>query len=307
MLVACGSSEKAGKSGGVSQDKLKIVTSIKPIHAIVLAIAGENADSDQLIPDYASPHNYSFKPSDIRKLKDADIIFRIDEHMESQLNAVFENLDSSIEKISLAEVKNIKLLGPSSSHHAKKSDTKDNHKGHGAHGGHQGTDFHLWTSAKNSVLMANKISKTLAKLDPKNADIYQNNLERFSESVKAAFDKNLAFLSSYQKQKYVVFHNSWQYFADEMGLQNPIVVDSHEGVSGGAKTISSIRDRIVKENINCVFYDSGVNQARLKLLSQKAKTVEIDVLAQGIEINQSTYVNWLSNFGKQVESCFSDD
>ena len=72
--------------------KIKVLSSIKPIQSIVLAIAGGHVDSAQLIPDYASPHAYAFKPSDMRKIKKADIIFRIDDHFEVMLNQLFENV-----------------------------------------------------------------------------------------------------------------------------------------------------------------------------------------------------------------------
>ena len=85
MLAACGGSESQ-----FEQNKLQIVTTIKPLQAIVTAISADIADSHQLIPDSASPHSYSFKPSDIRKVKRANVIFRIDEHLEVMLSPVFE-------------------------------------------------------------------------------------------------------------------------------------------------------------------------------------------------------------------------
>jgi len=327
MLSACGDSNNNEKRGGVSQHKLKIVTSIKPVQAMVLAIAEDTVDAEQLIPDYASPHDYSFKPSDIRKVKGADLIFRIDEHMETQLNGIFgdhHNNNTSI--ISLAEVNGLTLLQANDQHQTqhdtkhKKHDHNDQHKdhekGHGSknshdhkhhnhHSHHNNIDFHLWTSPKNTVLMANKISQSLTKLDPKNADYYQQNINKFFEEVKTESEKITLKLAPFKDQPYIVFHNSWQYFAAEFGLQKPIVINLHEGVSSGAKTISDVRQRIEKDKIGCVFYDSSVSLARLNVITKKAKTVEIDVLARNITLDQSSYIRWLEQLGNQIESCFS--
>lgn len=332
---------KPHKSGGVSQDRLKIVSSIKPIQAIVMAIAGDHADVEQLIPDYASPHDYSFKPSDIRKMQHADIIFRIDEHMETQLNGAFDNIDKNkTSVVSLATANGLILLESNHNHqqvkhgshnekhhdHEKKGHEHDHEKQehhddhkedhghkheehsdheHDDHSNHDNLDFHLWTSPKNAVFMAKQIVTSLSKLDAKNASQYQQNLEKFFESVRTESEKIAENLASYKDQPYIVFHNSWQYFAAEFGLQKPIVIDLHEGVSSGAKTIKVVRERIQNDNINCVFYDSSISLARLKVITETAKTVELNVLAQDIALDKSTYILWLKQFGDQIQSCLS--
>ena len=326
MLTACGNgdkTEKIEKSGGVAQGKPKIITSIKPIQAIALAIGGESVEIEQLIPDYASPHDYSFKPSDIRKIKLADIIFRIDEHMETQLNGVFDNIENdSVSIVSLADVEGLKLLNALDNHYDHVDDKQhdDENQGHSAHDddvehGHDAKhdehsppnsiDYHLWTSPKNATLMANQIAKSLSTLDAKNSALYQQNIEKFYEKVKAESEKIASKLAPFKHKPYIVFHNSWQYFADEFGMQAPIVVDMHEGISSGAKTISKLRDRIVKENINCVFYDSSISVGRLNVITEKAKTVEIDVLAKSIALDQMTYIKWLVQMGNKIESCLA--
>ena len=295
ILSACGDSTNNLNS---AKHKLQIISTIKPIQAIVLAIAGEHAQSEQLIPDYASPHNYSFKPSDIRKVKNADVVFRIDEHMESQLNAVFESLENSAKLISLAEVKGMKLLQSNDSH----PDHKENND---AHEINENIDFHIWTSPKNAEIIAKVIADSLSKLDSKNEVFYQQNLKKFTESLKIESEKIRLLLTKHQDQEYIVFHNSWQYFANDFGLQKPFIVDLHEGISSGAKTVGKIRTQIEKDNIHCVFYDSSISKERLKLLTNNINTSQIDVLAKKIETKQDTYIRWLSQLATQVDTCLS--
>ena len=331
MLSACGDNNPS-KSVGVSQERLQVVSSIKPIQAIVMAVAGEHADVEQLIPDYASPHDYSFKPSDIRKMQTADIIFRIDEHMETQLNGAFNNLDTKkTAVVSLAAADGLILLESNHNHNEDEHDAhntthKDHdHKDHGHdhkeghdhqhekhndhehddHSNHDNLDFHLWTSPKNSVLMAKQVAASLSKFDSKNKTQYQQNLEKFFDDVRTESERIAEKLAPFKDEPYIVFHNSWQYFAAEFGLQKPIVIDLHEGVSSGAKTISDVRETIKRENIHCVFYDSSISLARLSVITETAKTVEIDVLAKDVSLDQSTYINWLKQLGSQIESCLA--
>ena len=42
-----------------ASEKPLILSTIKPIHALVSAITGDIAECKQIVPDYASPHHYS--------------------------------------------------------------------------------------------------------------------------------------------------------------------------------------------------------------------------------------------------------
>lgn len=291
ILTACGGSESPAE-----QNKLQIVTTIKPLQAIVTAISAGIADSHQLIPDSASPHNYSFKPSDIRKVKHANVIFRIDEHLEVMLSPVFENLAKDVQLISLAEHKDISLLQISA--HENASSDHD----------HGSVDFHIWTSPKNTLAMAKTIAKTLGKLDPDNQSQYDNNLATFTHQLQTEVAEITQLLAGSQQKPYIVFHNSWQYFADEFQLQKPVVVSLHEGITPGAKTISEIRQIIVKQNIDCLFTNPYVAKAQIQSLleTQDMKVVEIDVLARQLKLNQDTYIDWLKTMAKQVSNCLQN-
>ncbi len=278
--------------------KPSVLSSIKPVHAIVVAIAGEHVAAHQLIPDSASPHNYAFKPSDLKKISKADLIFRIDEHFEVMLNAVFSNLPNQKKILSLAENPAIHLL-PLVGKHAH-----DEKKG----GDHESTDMHIFTSPENALAMAKVITDALSELDPENAQAFQTNLEKFTEKVTQASNKIKADLALLKDKPYVVFHPSWQYFAEYFGLQKPTVVDLQEGVTAGGKTIKKIKGEIRAKRIQCIFKESSVSQARVNVLTEgmddlHIKSVEIDVLGRQITISQNAYTQWLETMGNQVKNC----
>ena len=295
MLSACG--EKGVETNTGISEQLQIVTTIKPVQAIVAAIVNDTGNSFQLIPDYASPHDYSFKPSDISKVKNSDVIFRIDEHMEVMLNPVFENLSAKTRLVSLAEVEGVKLLPATKTENM----AEDGHQ-------HGNTDFHIWTSPKNALIMAESIAKTLAELDPVNASNYMQHLKIFSQKLDLIAEELSKTLVEGREKPYVVFHDSWKYFATEFRLKQPVVVSLHESLSPGVKSVSEIRQKIAADNIACIFYDQNVKPAQLALFSERhnVKTIEIDVLARMLEINKDTYLNWLQNMGLQISACLNN-
>lgn len=56
-----------------------VVTSIRPLGFIAAAITNGVTDVKILLPDGASPHDYSLKPSDLEKIKTADLFIWVDQ------------------------------------------------------------------------------------------------------------------------------------------------------------------------------------------------------------------------------------
>jgi zinc transport system substrate-binding protein len=260
MLTACG-------KDGAGNDQLKpqnlhIVTTIKPLQAIVTAITSDVAQSYQLIPDYESPHDYNFKPSDIRNVKQANVIFRIDASLEIMLNPLFENLSKETKLVSLADIDGINLLGVATRRNNEEEHDSDSDDKHG----HSNIDYHIWTSPRNAIVMASSIAATLTQLDPHNKTQYEENLKNFVQKIEAESTKISKELASRRNKPYIVFHDSWQYFAQEFQLQKPVVVSLHEGLSPGAKTLSEIRKKIIGGKIGCIFTSPNISTEKIRPL-----------------------------------------
>ena len=97
-----------------ADEKKNVVVTIKPLEGLVLAIAKNTVKLDRLLPDYTSLHNYHFRPSDIRKIKKAALIFRIDDNMERFLSPLLATLQQS-KVVSLADDPHIQHLPINSS------------------------------------------------------------------------------------------------------------------------------------------------------------------------------------------------
>ena len=304
-------------TASAADKKLNVVSTIRPIQAIVLAIAEDTVDATQIIPDYASPHHYSFKPSDIRRIQKADIIFRIDEHMETLLNKSFEKLPEDKPLVALADHKNIHLLDNVTKHshtdekEMENAEHKDEHDEHNAdaddgHEDHNNKDLHIWTSPENTLVMANIIAKKLGEMDQANTEIYQANLSIFTSKINEITLRVEKDLEPYKKSPYIVFHNSWQYFAHQFGLETPTVFDPQENISAGIKSIRKIQTEIKTKNIGCLFSDPSIKQSRVFFLIDKFKinAVEIDALGRDIPLNKNTSIEYLNYLSNKIRFCF---
>ena len=60
-------------------EDIKIVSSIKPLHSIVSNVVGDDNSVDLLVDGVYSPHDFQLKPSHMKILQNADVIFYIDD------------------------------------------------------------------------------------------------------------------------------------------------------------------------------------------------------------------------------------
>lgn len=315
--------------------KIHVLSTIKPIAIIVAAIAGEAGryvEQEQLIPDYASPHFFTLKPSSIRKLKQADLIFRIGDNMEIMLAPVFDRLDDKSRLVSLAQQAKIHLLPLPAGHmhhhpghtahdadddehnvvednveHEDEHDHSHEHEDHEAQHEHETFDPHIWTSPENAFAMAQLIADKLADKDPQHAAVYRHNLKLFGDKLKTVGQTVREKLSAYRNKPYIVFHPNWQYFAHDFKLQKPVIVNFQEAITPGIKTILRIRREIASKQIHCIFSDPEVQPQMINILKENLhdiKAVQIDVLARHLAIKQNSYAIWLQDMSQKITQCF---
>ena len=113
-----------------------VVTTIQPINSLVSAVIGNTGKTISLIPVEVSPHEYKLKPSDTKKLQNANIIFFVSDHLESSVTKVFKNLPKNIKIINLMEDAGIKHLA------IRDNEAWERHDHHHGHGDHDDHDKH---------------------------------------------------------------------------------------------------------------------------------------------------------------------
>lgn len=299
----------------LADDKRFVLSTIKPVHALVSAIAGDTADTDQIIPDYASPHSYSFKPSDLRKLSKADLVFRIDEHMESFLDKSLTSIAKD-KLISLSESEGLVLLKANHAH--AEHDTHDDHAEHETHDEHSmdehddhiaedaaENDYHVWLDPNNTIAMMKLIRDQLIKIDPQNAGQYTENAQQL---IDATIEKDQSIrkqLSGVTERPFIVMHDAWQYFSKHYQLNQLSSVTMQEDLRASAKAISEAREMIRNSGVACVVTEPNFRLDTVKVLTEDfdVNTAQIDPLGRDIAIGRQSYPELLQNTADKLLSC----
>ncbi len=100
-----------------------VVTSMKPLGFIAAAIADGVTETQVLLPDGASEHDYSLRPSDVKRLQNADLVVWIGPEMEAFMDKSTQSIAAN-KKVTIAELDGVKPLLITG------ADDDDDHHGH---------------------------------------------------------------------------------------------------------------------------------------------------------------------------------
>ena len=164
------------------QAPLKVVVTIKPIHALVLQVM-EGAGAPTLIVDgTASPHTYALKPSDAKVLNDADVVFRVSETLEAFTAKVVRGLPKSVQVVTLEMAPGVIRLARRTGANFASDGHKHDHD-HGDKG--KATDGHVWLDPNNAKAMVVHIATVLAAKRPAMADTFRANAAKATTRLDA--------------------------------------------------------------------------------------------------------------------------
>ena len=313
-------------------EKLQVVTSIRPIHSIVEYVSDGHAEVSNLVPANASPHNYALKPSDAKKLQDADVIFWIDEHMETFLEKAIDTLPKNATSVTLAEQDGIivfdnRELDLEPDHHdeehehdeghehEEEHDHDDEHEDHEAHDGHDQHeghdhgehDLHIWLDPENAKTIANVIAKTLGEKDPEHAALYVENAQKLSAELDSLIAETATRLAPVKDKRFVTFHDAYQYYEKRFDIQNVGVVTLSPDIKPGAKRLKELKAALGENKIVCVFSEPQFDAKLVSLAVEgtNVQSAELDPLGANLDAGASLYIELINQLTDGIVGCLS--
>ncbi|OCG23145.1 zinc ABC transporter substrate-binding protein [Gilliamella sp. App2-1] len=280
----------------------KVISSVKPIGFITEAIASGVTDTDILLPDGASPHTYYLKPSDLTKLKSAELVIWVGEDMEAFMPTILKNINSN-KQIELMAIPEIKLLLRTS--HDEHKD-EDLHFHDAAEQDHHGEyDEHIWLSSKIAKIIAQSIHDRLIILYPDKSALIDENLDEFNIKL-AETEQNIAKkLITVQNRGYFVFHDAYGYFEAQFGLKKLGSFTINPAVQPGAQKVYAIQQQLKEHQAVCVFREPQFSPAVIEKLvnGTDVRIGELNPLGTSIALSKDAYSQFLSNLTQQLLDC----
>ena len=290
-------------NGFILDANADIISSVKPIAFITQAVSDGVTNTDILLPDGASPHTYSLKPSDLAKIKTAELIIWVGEDLETFMPTVLKSIDKN-KQIELMDIPTIKSLLRTSTNNHDQQETHS-HNNDSDHDHHGEYDEHIWLSPKIAKEIAQAVHDKLITIYPDKKDIIDENLNEFTVKL-AETEQNIAKkLINVQNSGYFVFHDAYGYFESQFGLKNLGSFTINPAVQPGVQTVYAIKRELKEHQAVCVFREPQFSPAVIEKIvnGTDVRIGELNPLGTDITLSKNAYSQFLLRLTQQLLDC----
>ncbi len=241
----------------VSNNKIKVVTTLFPLYDLAKEIGGDKVEVSLLLPPGMGPHSFEPKPSDIIKINESDLFIYTGKFMEPWAEDIIKGITNE----------NVKIVNASTG--IKLMEIVDEH-GHEEEHENEGIDPHIWLDFDNSQIMVDSITKALIEKDFINTDLYQNNAIIYKNKLTQLDDKFKSNLTSCESREIVY---GGHYAFGYMGKKYDLTYESAYGISPdsepSAADLIKLIEQIKKEKIKFVFAEELLSQEVAETLAKE--------------------------------------
>ena len=224
-----------------SNEKLQITTTIFPYYSIANEICYENANIVMLIKPGAENHTYEPTTEDIVTIKNSDVFIYTGGESDKWVEKIISSIDPEKTKI----IKIMDYIEPMQvDHHGEVS-----------------YDEHVWTSLKNTCIIAEKLNEVVCEINPDLKDKYTDNTYKFIEELNSLDMQFKEVIENSNKTVVFADRFPFSYFARDYDLKYISAFEScAEEAEPSIHSMTNIINTINQQNIKNVFYIEFSNQ-----------------------------------------------
>jgi zinc transport system substrate-binding protein len=316
----------------------RIVTDIPPVHSLTAQVMGDLGTPELLTKPGTSPHGHALRPSEAKRLQDADLLVWVGPLMSPWLDKAKGEMAPDAASLPLMQAAGITLLDKRGAHnhdhghdhgdeaheaaetheeghdheeHAEGHDhDHDEHKDEHAHDDHADEvaedirkDSHVWLDPENAVIWLPLIAEELAKLDPDNAAAYRANAMAAAEAIKAQIAETTARLAPFEGGEFLTAHDAYQYFEARFGLTSHAAVTDADDQDAGP---AHLRELLTEApDLGCFVTEPSTPEASIQLITETLEipAVEIDPLGAELPVGAGHYNALMNNLAEGFEAC----
>ena len=238
---------------------LQVTVSIVPQAYFVERIGGEHVAVQVMVEPGQSPHTYEPKPEQLVALSQSNVYFSIGVSFE----------DAWLERIAAASpgMLLVDTAAGIERRYIEAHDHGDDDDDHEEDYEGENLDPHIWLSPRLVKIQARHMADALAELDPEHAQEYRDNLVAFEAEIDALDAEIRQQLAGLTSAKFLVFHPSWGYFADEYGLEQ--VAIEMGGQEPSAAELAQLIALAREEGIRVVFAQPEFSTRSAEVIAQE--------------------------------------
>ena len=241
-----------------------IVTTNTTLESVIKEIVKENADVVSLSRAEQDLHYIEPRPSFVVHLRRADMLviigMELDMWVESLIDAS-RNPKITYNAIGYVDTSvNIDKLGVPQG----RIDASMGHL-------HAQGNPHFHYSPNNIPVIAASIYEGLKRVDPANEGLYKKNLDNYLMRFNKAFVSWQSKMDKLENKKIVAYHESWEYFANDFGLEIIGHLEPKPGIPPSPAHVNAIIERIKSQNVGIIIQETFYPQKTGRMVAGQTK------------------------------------
>ena len=290
-FCSCGEVER-------STGKISVVTTIFPYYDFARSVSKGTCEVDMLLKPGSDVHSFEPTPSDILKIRNADLFIYNGGESDEWVDSILESLGDTDKPVVMKMTDYVKpLTEMDADHHAEDEE-----------------DEHIWTSLDNAKTLVSKISDEVSKLDQKNKSVYSKNSSDYIEKISKVQSEIENTVNSSKSKKIVVGDRfPLLYFATEFSLDWECAFPGcSTETEPSLDRLSKLTDTIEKDKIKTILkLEMSENKVADTLADETNTKVRIFYSAESVSkedfANNVTYVDLMEKDNNALKEALSND
>lgn len=224
---------------------LMVVATLSTFGDLAKTIGGEHVEVDTIAPPRFNPHFIEPRPSDVRRVKRADLL-------------IHAGLDLELWRGPLVDAAGNRRVLPGAERELDLSrgipllEVPDRPQSRAEGDIHLYGNPHYWLDPENGKRMAQAICDKLCLLDPAHEAAYRRNLQAFLDRLNLKIPEWKARLAPFQGREVVGYHNAWPYLMRFTGLAMRHFLEPKPGIPPTPKQVEFVEQHVRAHGIQAV-------------------------------------------------------
>jgi ABC-type Zn uptake system ZnuABC Zn-binding protein ZnuA len=255
----------------LTQEGLKVVTSISIPADFAEQIMGELGTVESIVSGLEDPHTYEASASDILTVREADLFIELG----------LEGLEGWISPILAANpgVEVITIVNSSMMEYDEIIDA---------------VNPHVWMGVGNVKSMVKQIYQKIISIDPDNEVSYMTNYETYIDELTDLQVRIAGNRTIFENTKVVVHHPSFKYLLDDLGIIRVGAIEQSEGGEPSPQHIQNIIDLMKEEDVKLLINQPQLDESDVVQIARDtgAKIADLTPLL-GVETEEGVIDNYI--------------
>ncbi|ADC48348.1 hypothetical protein BpOF4_01400 [Alkalihalophilus pseudofirmus OF4] len=312
FLAACGGQDQAEESGEseeneeieVTEETLKIYTTIFPLEDFARKIGGEYVDVQNMVPVGADAHTFEPTARQMIEVAEGDAFIYngagLEGFVDALINTVGEEnvtIVEASEGIDLIDYDHDQSHGDHEEHgheedhdheheeHGHEEDHDHDHEEQGheedhdhEHAHNHDEDPHVWLDPVLSIALAENIKTTLIELMPEQEEYFTANFNEVKEELEALDAEFTQMAEEANKDTFLVSHAGYGYWEERYGLNQVGITGLSPTNEPSQRQLQEIINFANEYELNYVLYEQNIS-------TKVAEVVQDEVGAESLYLH----------------------